>query len=177
MSEILKLVPSEKISVVCRKVELFDEPFQEFVDNMIATLLETNNGVGLAANQVGSELAVAVIRPYLHDLKRRDETYVIVNPTYSVRPWTHQLVEEEGCLSFPGRFEQIPRAKTIELRAADRTGAITTTKVHGWLARILQHEIDHLNGLVCFSKAAKFDDRLLDKSIRNKRRKHVKAKA
>lgn len=174
MGETLQLVEPEKISVVCRKVEQFDESFQEIVDNMIATLLATNNGVGLAAPQVGYDVSVAVIRPYLHDLKLRDETVVIVNPQIDsyTKPWIQRITAEEGCLSFPGRFEQIPRLKTVTLKAQDRTGKESTIRLHGWLARIVQHEVDHLHGIVCFSRAKKFED--LPKKIRNKRRKYVR---
>lgn len=170
----LQLVSPEKISVVCHKVEHFDNAFQEIVDNMISTLLATRNGVGLAAPQVGYDMAVAVIRPYLHDFKRRNETFVIVNPRLDIKPWTTRIAMEEGCLSFPGRFEQISRAKSITLTAADRMGMVSTIKVHDYLARIIQHEVDHLNGLVCFDKALKFET--LPKETKNKRRKYARTK-
>lgn len=172
--KILPFVSPEKISVVCRKVELFDSAFQEIVDDMTATLLSTNNGVGLAAPQVGYDMSVAVIRPHLHDIKRRDETFVIVNPRIDVKPWTQKLSAEEGCLSFPGRFEPVIRAKSLTLTASDRFGMETTIKIHGWLARIIQHEVDHLSGLVCFDKASKFET--LPKEIKNKRRKYARTK-
>lgn len=152
----LEFSAPEKISIVCGKVDNFGEELQSMIDSMIETLLATPNGVGLAAPQVGYDRAVAVIRPYLRDSKRRYETYVLVNPTMDIKPWTQTIFQEEGCLTFPGRFEQIGRAKSITLTAMDRFGVSSTQKVHGYLARIIQHEIDHLNGITCFSKADKF---------------------
>lgn len=117
-------------------------------------------GVGLAAPQVGRSVAVAVIEdvPQLHaaltaeKLAARERAavpfHVIVNPTLA--PIGGEVVDAyEGCLSFKGFVMLVRRWRSVKVEALDEHGTPITIEAHGWYARILQHEIDHLNGIVC----------------------------
>src|SRR5690606_25600769 len=117
-------------------------------------------GVGLAAPQIGRALALAVIEdpPEYHakmspaERAERDRTavpfHVIVNPVLT--PAGEDLVDHfEGCLSFNGFNMIVSRARTVRVEALDERGAPRVIDASGWYARILQHEIDHLHGVVC----------------------------
>ena len=108
--------------------------------NMIAS-----NGVGLAANQVGSDLCIFVIDKKLAGENNVPDVYI--NP--EILEYSQEsLALEEGCLSLPNFWPQIKRAKKVRLKALDENGNKIKIKARGFLARVFQHEIDHLNGLL-----------------------------
>ena len=117
-------------------------------------------GVGLAAPQIGRSIALAVIEdaPTLHgsltpeQLAARERSavpfHVIVNP--QIAPVGTEIVEAyEGCLSFHGFVMVVPRFRSVRVEALDEHGVPQVIEASGWYARILQHEIDHLHGIVC----------------------------
>jgi peptide deformylase len=139
---------------------------ERLIDDMVETM-HAAPGVGLAANQVGVSLQVAVIDLSTREEKeRRRPLLVIINP--EVLSMEGSVVEEEGCLSIPEYAEKVKRAARVKVRAQDRTGKIFELEAEGLLAKALQHEIDHLNGLL-------FIDRLspLKKSIFKRRLKKM----
>jgi peptide deformylase len=129
-------------------------------------------GVGLAANQVGVPLQLAVIDlSAREDAEDRHPLLVLINP--EILSFEGTAVEEEGCLSIPDFSEKVKRAARVKVRAQDRKGKTFELGAEGLLAKALQHEIDHLNGLL-------FVDRLspLKKNIFKRRfRKVVAEKA
>jgi peptide deformylase len=108
----------------------------------LLTLMYENNGIGLAAPQAGISRRVLVI-----DLREDGRpVYVLINPQITKR---EGLVEnEEGCLSLPEIFGEVKRAERVEVSYIDRDGESRTLEAEGMLARALQHEIDHLNGVL-----------------------------
>lgn len=130
--------------------------FQQLLELMRATMLDAP-GVGLAAPQVGVALRVAVIEDRAEtialatpdEVAKKDRRpvpfHVIVNPTITVVDPT-EATFVEGCLSVSGFAAEVARAKGVQVKALDHTGAPITINAQGWYARILQHEIDHLNG-------------------------------
>jgi peptide deformylase len=139
---------------------------ERLIDDMVETM-HAAPGVGLAANQVGVSLQVAVIDLSSREEKeRRRPLLVIINP--EVLSMEGSVVEEEGCLSIPEYAEKVKRAARVKVRAQDRTGKIFELEAEGLMAKALQHEIDHLNGLL-------FIDRLspLKKSIFKRRLKKM----
>jgi peptide deformylase len=124
-------------------------------------------GVGLAANQVGVPLQLAVIDlSSREDEGQRHPLLVIINP--EILSMEGAVIEEEGCLSIPDYGEKVKRAARVKVRAKDRKGKTFEIEAEGLLAKALQHEIDHLNGIL-------FVDRLsaLKKNIF--KRRHRKA--
>ncbi len=115
---------------------------QQLIDDMAATMYAAP-GVGLAANQVGSPHRLFVANPS----EDRDpaKLLVVINP--EVVESDGEIVSEEGCLSVPDFREEVRRARRVLLRGLDREGRPIEVEGHDILARIFQHEMDHLNGL------------------------------
>lgn len=132
------------------KVQDFGPKFQALVDDMIETMQEAR-GVGLAAPQIGISQRVIVIR--LPDDEESKEEYgedagvlhVVANPEI-VKSSRKAVEGVEACLSIPGYFGDVDRSESIVIRGQDRYGEQIRIKAKGWLARVFQHEIDHLNG-------------------------------
>ena len=124
-----------------------DGALQARIDRMFATLYPSN-GLGLAAPQVGEAL-----RLFIYDLSVRDKEaggprrpVVVINP--EIVSMEGEEVAEEGCLSIPGYFENVKRALRVQLRGVDRHGREIRMEAEGLVARLFQHEIDHLNGVM-----------------------------
>lgn len=118
---------------------------------MRKTMVESR-GVGLAANQVGQNLAIFVIDTKLAEENGVPDAYINPEITESSR---EQAEMEEGCLSIPEYWRQIKRTKKIKLKALDENGKKIKIKARGFLARVLQHEYDHLQGVLIKDRAEK----------------------
>jgi peptide deformylase len=124
-------------------VETFDEALAHLAEEMLLTMRE-NEGVGLAANQVGRLKRILVAGT-------EDEEYVIVNPVIEQVAETTEK-ELEGCLSIPGIQVEVERPTSVTLSGQDASGAPLRIETTGLLARILQHEIDHLDGVLILDR-------------------------
>ncbi len=124
-------------------VKDFDESLERLAQDMLRIMRE-NEGVGLAANQVG-RLKRIFVAAY------EDQEFVVVNP---VVEWSSESTEkdEEGCLSLPGTRVQVERPYAVTVSGRDASGTPVRLKVEGLLARIFQHEIDHLNGVLILDR-------------------------
>lgn len=112
--------------------------------------MKDNMGVGLAANQIGQDLSIFVIDPKLALENEVPEVYF--NP--EITEYSTDADEmEEGCLSIPGFYVEIKRSKKIMFKALNEEGKKIKFKAKGFLARVLQHETDHLNGIVIKDRA------------------------
>lgn len=111
--------------------------------------MKKNNGVGLAANQVDSDLGIFVIDQELAKTNNVPDAFINPEITESSKE-TDEL--EEGCLSIPEYYAPIKRSKKIKIKALDENGKKIKFKARGFLARVLQHETDHLNGIVIKDK-------------------------
>ncbi len=121
----------------------FNGDLQRLIDDMIATMYAAP-GVGLAANQVGSLLRVFVANPAEdHDPSK---LLIVINP--ELIESEGEVIAEEGCLSIPDFREEVRRARRVLLRGMDRTGRSIQVEGRDLLARIFQHELDHLNGVL-----------------------------
>ena len=120
-----------------------DDSLRTLIADMRDTM-KAFNGVGLAANQVGVLQRVLVVDVPLDDDRRA--ALAIVNPVIVARSGSDS--GEEGCLSIPGIFEDITRALHIKLRGLDERGQPLAFEAEGYLARALQHEVDHLDGVL-----------------------------
>lgn len=134
----LHLLGSPVLRERSAEVGAFDAELGAFIDSLFETM-EANKGVGLAANQVGARRRVAVVEADGHRI-------AIVNPTITS---TEGLArEEEGCLSIPDIFGEVARPERVVLEAFDREGKPYRLEASGLLARAIQHEIDHLDGIL-----------------------------
>jgi peptide deformylase len=121
-----------------KRVAQIDQPLQQLIDDMIETM-RAAPGVGLAAPQVGVSLRLAVIEV-------DEQVTVIVNPQIVEREGEYE--PDEGCLSVPGYWGRLKRAEKVTVRATDRNGKAFRLTAEGLLAQALQHEIDHLDGIL-----------------------------
>jgi peptide deformylase len=140
-------VPDPILRKKARKVTEFGKEFQELVKNMIDTLHEAP-GVGLAAPQVAvSERLIVVEFSEEEDEETPPTTYVVVNP--EIIHASEEMVNGiEGCLSVPELVGEVERHQAITVKGLNRHGKPVRIKAEGWLARIFQHEIDHLDGIL-----------------------------
>ncbi|WP_457786385.1 peptide deformylase [Geobacillus sp. Geo 8.1] len=142
--------PNPILEQPCAPVTIFDRRLGRLLDDMYETMLAAD-GVGLAAPQIGVAEQVAVVN--VGDEHGRIE---LINPV--VIEARGEQVDVEGCLSFPGLFGEVPRAKFVKVRAQNRRGRPFTLSATGFLARALQHEIDHLHGVLFTSKVIRYCD-------------------
>jgi peptide deformylase len=135
-----------------RKVTDFGPELQTLIDDMIDTLHD-EPGVGLAAPQVGISWRGIVVE-YGDDEKEEvpPKLYAVVNPEFS-RMSTDTVVATEGCLSIPGYAGEVERAEAVTVKGQNRRGQPVTIKARDWLARIFQHEMDHLDGVLFVDRA------------------------
>jgi peptide deformylase len=153
-------LPDPVLRKKARPISTFDKNLQTLIDDMIETMREAP-GVGLAAPQVGIPERLAVIE-YSEDEEKEDEQendeektrpipkkrmFVIINPEI-VKASDEKVMGVEGCLSIPGLVGEVERHEMIQVKALNRHGKPVKIKAEGWLARIFQHEIDHLNGVL-----------------------------
>ena len=144
----LKYAPEGVLRQKAKRISKIDASVQRLIDDMIETMYVAE-GVGLAANQVGVPLRLLVMGiPYRDpdtDEVYREE-YVIVNPAF-VKKGGERLLEE-GCLSIPGYRGKLTRAEWVKVKGLDRDGKEIRLRADGIMAQALEHEIDHLDGIL-----------------------------
>ena len=161
--KILKF-PDQDLRIKAKPVETFDEELKTLTDDMFETM-HSVNGIGLAATQIGVAKQVAVI-----DISpEKNEPLVIINPAIQILDPSVTEDYDEGCLSVPGFFEKISRPSDIKLTYQDLNGTKQEIKPEGLLTKVVQHELDHLNGRL-------FVDHISELKRRRIRNKIVKQK-
>ena len=161
--KILKF-PDQDLRIKAKPVESFDDELKTLTDDMFETM-NSVNGIGLAATQIGVAKQVAVI-----DISpEKNEPLVIVNPAIQILDPSKTEDYDEGCLSVPGFFEKISRPSDIKLTYQDLNGKKQEIKPEGLLTKVVQHELDHLNGRL-------FVDHISELKRRRIRNKIVKQK-
>ncbi len=152
-----------------KKTAIFD--FQEFSKKEIGELIKKmrqimrdNNGVGLSANQIGLNMRLFVAQLPKEPLKRDENNKIILPPSESMKFYAvfnpeiikfsaKKAILEEGCLSVPRIYGEVERPEKITLEGLDKNNKKIKIKAFGLLARIFQHETDHLNGILFIDKA------------------------
>jgi peptide deformylase len=154
-------VPEPVLKRKAKTVTKFDDKLQTLIDDMVETMRQAP-GVGLAAPQVGVAERVVVIEYFENEEDEDSEDaanapkrlYTIVNPEIT-RKSAETEVAPEGCLSIPGVLGDVERHLGITVKGQNRYGQSVTLKLKDWTARIFQHEIDHLNGILFTDLATK----------------------
>ena len=147
-------LPQVVLRQKARKVTDFGPGLQLLVEDMIETMRQAP-GVGLAAPQVGESTRLIVVE--FGDEDNEDvppKLYVMLNPEIT-RASQETLIGTEGCLSIPGIQGDVERLEAVTVKGLNRHGQPMTVKAKGWLARIFQHEIDHLDGVLFVDRAEK----------------------
>ena len=135
----IRTLPDPILRQKARRVKSIDKSIDRLIDDMVETM-HSASGVGLAAPQVGIPLRVIVIGI------PEEEELALINPQMMRR--TGQRLVNEGCLSIPGYFAQVQRAEVVRVKGLDRTGKEIRLRADDLLAQALEHEIDHLNGVL-----------------------------
>lgn len=147
----LIILPDPILRQVSKPVERIDEPLLKLADDMLETMYDAP-GIGLAAIQVGEPLRMLVI-----DLAKEGEPpvpHVFINPDV-LESGAERSVYEEGCLSIPDYYAEVERPATVRVRYLDRDGRLQEIQAEGLMATCLQHEIDHLNGVLFIDHISK----------------------
>ncbi|MEA3272417.1 MAG: peptide deformylase [Patescibacteria group bacterium] len=126
--------------------EIKSAKIQKLINEMIETM-NKKQGLGLAAPQINQSLQIIIVQ-------KNNETVVFINPKILKKSWRKDVLEE-GCLSVPEVYCEVKRAKKIKIQALDRNGEVTKFNAKGLFARIIQHEIEHLDGILIIDKQGK----------------------
>jgi peptide deformylase len=145
-------LPNPVLRRKARKVSEFGPELQRLVDDMVDTMREAP-GVGLAGPQVDVSLRVIVVEfGDEEDEEVPPKLYMLVNPEITRRS-QETVLGVEGCLSIPGVLGEVERSTSVTVKGFNRHGTPVRIKADGWLARIFQHEVDHLDGVLFVDKA------------------------
>jgi peptide deformylase len=145
----IKKYPDKILKKKTAPVENIDAQTQQLIDDMIETM-KCAHGVGLAANQIGISQQLCVIDISAKEEEKEVPLIVLINPVIVEK--TGLIEAEEGCLSVPGYMTTIKRPEKVFIRGVNREGKEMEIEAGGLLARALQHEIDHLEGLLLIDR-------------------------
>ena len=147
----LIILPDPLLRQVSKPVERVDDSLRRLADDMLETMYDAH-GIGLAAIQIGLPMRLLVI-----DLAKEDDEpapHVFVNPEI-LESSDERSVYEEGCLSIPEYYAEVERPASVRVKYVDRDGREQEIKAEGLMATCLQHEIDHLNGVLFIDHISK----------------------
>jgi peptide deformylase len=139
----IKVHPDPVLRAKCAKVDSFDEELKSLAEDMIQTM-NAAPGVGLAACQVGREIRLAIVDPSGGEDSKA--LHILVNP--EVVEDRGRVVDDEGCLSIPGITEKVARPSYVKIEAQDLEGEPFVLEGEELMARVICHEVDHLNGVL-----------------------------
>jgi peptide deformylase len=168
----LVILPDPVLRLVSKPVERVDAPLLKLADDMLATMYDAP-GIGLAAIQVGEPLRMLVI-----DLAKEGEEpapQVFINPEILEKS-DERSVYEEGCLSIPDYYAEVERPAKVRVAYLDREGKEREVEADGLLATCLQHEIDHLNGMLFIDHISKLKRDMVVKKFKKLAKERQPAK-
>lgn len=139
-------IPNPILRKKAKKIALKDiktAEFQKLIDDMSKTMKK--DGIGLAAPQINKSIRLIIV-------SHKDGPLAMINPQITYKSFRKET-DQEGCLSIPNTFGDVKRSKTIKAKYTDREGKEILLKAQGLLARVIQHEVDHLDGVLFIDKA------------------------
>jgi peptide deformylase len=154
------VIPDKRLRIVSKTVETVDASVRALAEDMLETMYDAP-GIGLAAIQIGEPLRLVTM-----DLSKKDDAKdprVFINPEIT---WSSEdvNVHEEGCLSIPEYYEEVERPSKVRLKYLDLDGKLHEVEADGMFATCIQHEIDHLNGVLFIDHISKLKrDRVIKK--------------
>ncbi len=161
------ILPDKRLRLVSKPVAKIDAATKRLVEEMFETMYDAP-GIGLAAIQIGEPRRIVTM-----DLVKKDEPkepQVFINPEV-VEESGEKNIHEEGCLSIPEYYEEVERPLQVKVRYMDIGGKAQEIEANGLLATVLQHEIDHLNGVLFIDYISKLKrDRVIKKFIKAAKR-------
>jgi peptide deformylase len=156
--------PDPRLTIPAQRVEKIDAATRKLVDDMVETMYAAP-GVGLAATQVDAHVQVIII-----DVSDdRSDLRVFINPEITRREG--MAVNQEGCLSVPGIYDNVERAESVTVTALDRNGSRFTLNASGLLATCIQHEMDHLQGRIFVEHLSELKQNRVRAKLKKRQRK------
>lgn len=164
MLEILKY-PNTRLREISKPVEAFDSDLHEYLDEL-AKAMYSQNGIGLAAPQVGTlnRLFVIDVTPQLEEGDPNRKRYEFINPVLS--DGAGKTAIEEACLSVPGIVEKVSRKEEISIQYQDRNGKQRQLRASGILSVAIQHENDHLDGILFIDRLSPLKRKLVKRRLK-----------
>lgn len=153
--------PDPRLLMTCVEVSNFDDNLRVLVNSMI-DMMYSKSGVGLAAPQVGVLQRLVIIDPTSGDVA--NQLVTLINPNITWRS-VEKEIEPEGCLSMFGTVLQVPRSVAVDVEYNDVKGHKQLMRCTGFKSRIVQHEIDHLDGIMMFERVGNLARTLAKKSL------------
>ncbi|KKS16538.1 MAG: peptide deformylase [candidate division WWE3 bacterium GW2011_GWC1_41_7] len=150
-------IPDKRLLQPCEKVTDFGSGTQKVIRNLKDTLQNAKNpeGAGLAAPQIGVLKRITIVRNYVFNPADKEtpivQEFVLINPKI-ISQSKDTIVEYEGCLSVPNSYGKVERNKKVKIKAQDESGETIRLTASGFFSAVIQHEIDHLNGVLFTSK-------------------------
>jgi peptide deformylase len=142
------------LRTVCKPIKVFNAELRKFADEMTKTMF-VENGVGIAANQCGKNIRIAIVR--LNPGEKNEIVFPMVNP--EILEFSEEMQDgEEGCLSLRGYWGHVKRHAGLTVRYQDLKGKSFTLALEHFNARIIQHEVDHLDAKLFIDRAHKIDE-------------------
>ena len=157
--------PDPRLSVPGKKVEKITDEIKQIVDDMFQTHYAQSNCAALAATQLGIPLCITVI----DFSENKDSPLCLINP--EVISGEGETFLEEGCMSVSGVYEKVKRYEKVTVRAMDLDGQVKDHFAEGFMAKCMQHEIDHLNGIVFIDKLSSLKKKIINRRFRIKKRR------
>jgi peptide deformylase len=154
--------PNPMLKKVCEPVLNIDHELRVFLADMGETMV-TENGVGLSAPQVGKPLRFFLVDIWWKTTHEYDKTLIFINP--KIIAYEGSQRGQEGCLSLPGIVEHVTRAKKIRVSAQDINGHLFELDAEDFLAVAIQHELDHLNGILTLDRISPLARKMASKKL------------
>ncbi len=158
----IKLYGSPTLRKKAKALTKIDEQDKDLIVDMIDTMY-SNCGVGLAAPQVGASKRIIIVD--ISSTENSTETLVLINP--EIIKTKGEKNQEEGCLSIPGTKGEIKRSEKIKVQGIDIDGIEFEIEVNGLVSRVIQHEIDHLNGILFVDKLSEQEQNAMKSKLKH----------
>ena len=166
--------PNKKLKEKSKIVEKFDKELHNLLDSMYPIMMNTN-GIGLAAIQVSHAKQVLILNiPDENDEQLEDNLIEMINPV--ITEMSGETTYQEGCLSVPTFYEDINRAESLSVNYQDRDGNTKSLEANGLLSIAIQHEIDHLNGILFIDKLTSSRRRKFEKEYKKMQKEKKNSK-
>ena len=162
----LVIAPDERLNIASQKVAVVDDAIRTLLDDMLETMY-ANDGIGLAAVQIGVHKRCIVVDVGVRE--GRNEPIKFVNPEI-IASSNGESVFTEGCLSFPDQYSDVVRPESVIVRYLNEKGEEKTIEATGILATCLQHEIDHINGVVFVDHISKMKRDIILRKLKKAKR-------
>ncbi|MBN2460840.1 MAG: peptide deformylase [Candidatus Cloacimonetes bacterium] len=159
----IRIIGDKILRQKAREVDELNSETRKFIEDLTATMYE-KDGVGLAAPQTGKSLRIFVVDPYWYKEGAKKSPFVFINPRF--KEFSGEVEAEEGCLSLPDVYAAVKRAEKVVIEARNEKGENFTLTATGIFARALQHEYDHLDGILFIDKVPKLGRVSISRKIR-----------